>query len=293
MAVSAKAMLIGASLSRLGGVQPYHVKNLTKADPSAMWEAMFASGLPQPNTPHPEVPGIKVTDVRVSRMMGNFDAVVDVTYGAEQDSAGGASAEGEWEIDTSIVSVQTAFDYGTDGLADTIDIIYNPVNPANRAPGWVASYINGEYNQGAEVEQYLAMTTIRLTRSEDVNPGLLSLKYVGKLNDRDFAIQDDKEAWLCNRISGRRPLNTDQWINTYEFQSVEDGWHRIAVYIDPTTGKPPAKNMGIIKLSENRPRVRLPDNKTDQDKSKNGLTIVRVQGSADYTQLNLPPLDAQ
>jgi len=51
--------------------------------------------------------------------------------------------------------------------------------------------------------------------------------------------------------------------------------------------------MGIIKLSENRPRVRLPDNKTDQDKSKNGLTIVRVQGSADYTQLNLPPLDAQ
>lgn len=293
MAATAKAIIEGVSFGDTSGVQPYRVTGFDQPngpqDFAVIQQCRQADGIPSKNTPHPNMPWLKVVDVQFSRFAKNFMAFVNVIYGVNTEQGSGSSTAGQWEIDSSVVSVRTELDY----KGEPIKVIYNPTGQQGglqigREPTL------GDSSQGAAVEQYVGMTTLRLTRTEATNPLSKSRSYTGKLNTNALdPTTDDAEAWLITKLGGVRPLTDDKWTVTYELQSVEDGWHKIAAYIEPTTGKPPGTNMGKITLANSVPRVRIADANTYQDRSQNGLTIVRVQGSADFSQLNFPPLDQQ
>lgn len=291
MSVTIKPVLEGSSLSRTGGVLRYYVSGLANMDPSMMWSALFAGGLPQPGNPHPTAPKVGVSDVTVSRVINPFSCYVDVTYAQNATEAGSGGAEdlGEISISGSVVAIRTELDYS----GEPIEVIYNPGSDAVRPFSAMCSEGQGDRCSGAEVEQLVGLMTLRIRRKEIGHPGFKCRDYVGRLNGGQFAYNGDKEAWLCTGITGVRALSDELFTVDYEFQHTEDGWHKIAAYIEPTTGKPPHKNIGSIQLEATPPRVRLPNDGAFQDKSQNGLTIVRVQGSADFSALNLPPLDYQ
>ena len=289
MAVTIKPILQGSSLSRSGGTIRYYVAGLENMNPSMMWSALFAGGLPQPGQAHPTVPNVGVQDVQVSQVINSFSCYVDVTYGQGNAVVEEEEGTGQISISGNVVAIRTELDYG--GMP--IEVIYNPTGAGGRAFNAMCSEGNGDRCSGADVDQYVGMMTLRITRKETGHPGFKCRDYVGKLNSKDFAYNGDKEAWLCTGITGDRGFSAELYDVTYEFQHTEDGWHKIAAYIEPTTGRPPHKNIGSITLANTPPRVRLPNDQANQDKSQNGLTIVRVQGSKDFKELNLPSLNYQ
>jgi len=290
MTLQIKPMLKGSSLSRNGGRLNYHVSGLDGTTQKVMWDAMFAGGLPQPEDPHPNAPGLKVTDTEVTEMLGNFDCVVTVTYGTSEETqpGGGGSGTGTIEVDSSIVMVKTEIDF--DG--SPIRVIYNPGNPALRPPiGHSVNVAGGDRAMGATVDQFVPMVTVRVLRVEDNAPLAKAKKFVGRVNSKVLFDADDKQAYLCSRIAGTRNTSTTSKYNvTYEFLAPEDGWLRVAGYIDPTTSRLVEKNIGQITKFATRPRIRMDNDQAFQDQSENGLTIVRVQGLADFDELNLPTL---
>ena len=282
-----KPVMNGSGLSRNGGVLRYWVTGLENLDPSMMWSALFAGGLPQIGDPHPNAPQVGVQDVRVSQVVSSTSCFVDVVYAQDETTSGGGGGDdGLIEIDGNVVGIRTMMDYG----GKSIDVIYNPTMTGVRPFNAECSRGQGDRCTVAEVDQYVGMMTLRITRKEQGHPGFKCRDYVGKLNATNFAYTGDKEAWLCTRIAGRRASSATLYDVTYEFQHTEDGWHKIAAYIDPTTGIPPSKNMGSITLNPLPPRVRMPNDQADQDRSRNGITIVRVQGSKDFSALSLPQL---
>ena len=290
MTLQIKPMLKGSSLSRNGGRLNYHVTGLSGTTQKVMWDAMFAGGLPQPEDPHPNAPGLKVTDTEVTEMLGNFDCVVTVTYGTSEETqpGGGGSGTGTIEVDSSIVMVKTELDFS----GKPIRVIYNPGDPALRNKvGHSVNVAGGDRAMGATSDQFVAMVTVRVMRVEDNVPLAKAKKFVGRVNSKVLFDADDKQAWLCSRLAGTRNTSTTSKYNvTYEFLAPEDGWLRVAGYIDPTTSRLVEKNIGEIVVSPTRPRIRMTDDAAFQDQSQNGLTIVRVQGLADFDELNLPTL---
>ena len=292
MALTIKALIKGSSISRQGGRQNYHVAGLDGMTPAIMWDALFAGGMPQPEEPHPVVPGVKVSNVEVTEMLGNFDCVVSVTYATDENQTpGGGGTSGTIEVDSSIVAVRTMID-ASPLQGEPIRVIYNPgiaANPA-RANGLGVNVAGGDRGIGATVDKFVPMVTVRVMRVEEVAPLANANLFVGKVNSKDLFEPGDKEAYLCTRIGGTRNTDTTTKYNvTYEFQAPEDGWLKVAGYIEPTTGQLPEKNMGKITVNATRPRIRMAQD-IFQDDSQNGLTIVRVQGLADMTALALPTL---
>ena len=122
------------------------------------------------------------------------------------------------------------------------------------------------------------------------------MRFVGRVNRLALGVLgDDRDAWLCTRIAGTRKLSSTKYTVTYEFQANETGWERVVAYVEPTTGKPAAKNFGSIQLAASMPLLRgsqgvLLADGFGQDRRLNGLTVVRLQGRADFSELNLPAL---
>jgi hypothetical protein len=290
MPLTIKPLLKGSSLSSKSGRQPYHVSGLEGTTPAVMWAALFAAGLPQSEQIHPQNPQLKVIDSEVTEMLGNFDCIVTVSYGPnEQQQPGGGGSEGEGviEMDSSVVGVKTMIDYG----GEPIKVIYNPGFNGVRAIAASVNESGGDRGLGATVDMLVPMITVRVQRVEDGPPLANAKLYVGKVNSTNLFDDNDKQAYLCTRLAGTRNFaTTDKYNVTYEFQAPEDGWLKVAGYIDPVTNQLSEKNVGKITVAGTRPRIRLANDQDNQDRSANGLTIVRVQGLIDFAPLNLPTL---
>lgn len=219
MSVTIKPVLEGSSLSRTGGVLRYYVNGLQNMDPTMMWSALFAGGLPQPGQPHPTAPNVGVRDVQVSRVINSFSCYVDVQYGQGAAVVESEEGTGEISITGTVVAIRTELDYG----GEPIEVIYNPGSGAVRPFNSMCSPGQGDRCSGAEVEQLVGMMSLRITRKELGHPGFKCRDFVGRLNNGDFGYNGDKEAWLCTGISGVRAFDEELYTVTYDFQHSEDG----------------------------------------------------------------------
>lgn len=290
-----KATFQGSRVTRKSATTRYHVTGLDTTTPEKMWDALFAGGLPSPEDPHPRNPDLVVDDVGVSEMVGEHAAFVEVNYKPRATDGGGGTVNGvEVEMDGSLVSVVTLIDYG----GKPIKVIYNPVNgqpqAVNRDEVNVGAGERGQASEG--VEMLLGLKTLRFSRTEDVFPVQDRWQMLGKTNSNaGWVFPQDVGLWLCSRVSAKLAAGANKPTVNYEFQGPEDGWEKITAYIEPTTGKLPEKNMGkIALLNVPEPRVRgsFAAANEHQDRSLNGITIVRVQGSADFNTLGLPSVYA-
>ena len=82
-----------------------------------------------------------------------------------------------------------------------------------------------------------------MTRLETADPGPKSAQYCGAVNtEGGFAPGGADQAegtWLCTTLDGRSSDGGRTYLVTYEFEEKKKGWDPKAVFIDPTTGRPP------------------------------------------------------
>lgn len=284
MALTIKPVLSGSRIGRKSANVRYYVTGLDATTPDKMWDALFAGGLPQPDDPHPRTADLIVDEPAITEMVGEHSCFIDVGYIAKSSESGGGGGSGtDIELDGSLVAIREAIDY--DGKP--IKVIYNPNGRPGAAhePDAAAGDLSGGR---ADVERLIGMKTLRFSRTEDSFPSADRFRMIGKTNSNaGWVFADDVGLWLCARVSARQAAGSNKPTVNYEFQGPEDGWERVVAYIEPTTGDPPTLNMGEITMQPNEPRLRGSFTGS-QDRTLNGITIVRVQGSADFNTFGLP-----
>lgn len=280
--------LQGSRVSRKSATLRYHVSGLDATTPGKMWDALFAAGLPSPEDPHERNPDLIVDDVGVTEMVGEHACFVEVTYKTRATTGGGGTVNGvEIELDGSVVSVQSVVDYN----GTPIKVIYNPLNNANRPAGQNNEAANERAKNVEGVDRMVGMKTLRYSRQENAFPAADKWKLIGKTNSNNgWVFSADKGLWLCTRISAKLSAGAAKPSVSYEFQGPDFGWERIAAYVEETTGELPQRNMGKVTFDANEPFVRgsYGGPGVHQDHTYNGLTIVRVQGEADFGTFGLP-----
>lgn len=296
MALTIKAVFQGSNLGHASGNTRYYVTGLDATTPEKMWDALFAGGLPQPEDPHQRNNNLIVDRPSVTEMVGEHSCFIDVPYKTRATTGGGGTVNGvEVEMDGSLVAVVGITDYN----GHSVEVIYNPLDGTQKV-GRVNANANDQKQGNNGIERMIGMKTLRYSRTEDIFPAADRWTLIGKTNSNSgWVLTGDKGLWLCSRISARLAAGATKPSVSYEFQGPEDGWEKIVAYIEPTTGQPPGtdQKMASISLNANEPRVRgtyAGGNgiTAAQDRSRNGITLVKVQGEADFNTLGLPALYA-
>lgn len=283
---SAFAILEGSSLSRDGGTQPYHVIDLQSNDQGKLIEALTAGGLPQKNSPHPSIPGLVAGEPQVVEIhKGGLSARVNVPY-TKGESGGGGGGNGvllRVSGGGSLAVLKTMKDAG----GTPIQVLWNTGEKSvNTVPSPNSDNV---VKSGGEVDLSEPIIRLRFELSES-GPNLFKARnFVGKTNSNNW-VMGSPNAWLCSDITFSTE-DGEKYTNTYEFITRREGWLQVAAYILPETGKPVPVENSIAAINRNAwPAIEFAGGNgygPDQ-RQYNGLTIVRVQGEADFHQLGLP-----
>lgn len=232
--------------------------------PARRFIALQSPDIPQRGQEHPAISGIFCKSR--SCIMKDLDkAEVVCTYEVLRwdEKEADETAAPEWEVGTTVQSVETMFDANGD------QIIVSFTKPAGTDPGQTEAIVLPD--QVGTIRKQVPMTYARLSRLEPNNPQAKSRFYTGTTNSTPF-LGDAARSWLCMGITARE-LNTGFAVN-YSFQLAElkanlagtlvRTWDTIVAYTDGSTGEPAA---GVT--------------------AGNGLIEVEVPVERDFTPLNL------
>lgn len=294
MAVTAKAIIEGATLSEQGGTITYHVTGLDASGQVAMAQALTAPGIQQLNESHPFIGGIKVvqppTVVDVFPGEASVHCRVQVTYGTE-DNGGGNTGSGGSEFSLSTTTVQEVTELDASG--NPIIVRYAPGAPGGITGGTPQ---DGEEwpKQNARVSRYVVLRTLRIVRNERELPLHSQQRHAGNVNSKDFMFFPP-EYWLMTNYTATSSDGGLSYNVTREFTGNRRGWLKTAAYVLPDGGIPAFR--GARPKLTNDPQVLRLDvvgglvgnNGAHPDQREfEGLTVVRVEGRSDFNDMNLP-----
>jgi len=267
-----------------GGTLRYHVTGLSGSTHEVMAQAITAGGIPQRDDPHEYLPGLKVVSgPRLVEMRGNFAALVEVQYGPNENTDSGGGSANQFDLDSSVVEEDTSLD----ASGNAIQVGHNPAISRNNPDGTVNTDL---VPQTGETTKWVPVTVLRVTRVENTLPIYAQNRHVGTTNSGVFFFFP-AEYWLCAAVRASSSDRGKTYSVTYEFWGNQFGWLKGIVYKkeDGTL----AKVDPSPSLEANPPRLRLascggtaPAGKPDQ-RTFNGMTIVRVQNTSDFSRMNL------
>jgi hypothetical protein len=299
-----KAVLKSAELDPIdGGRLVFHVSQLSSNLPATvMIQACGTAGIPQRNQPF--APGLKVTSgPRVTEMLGNFNALVEVIVGKDENDTGGGNNANIGSISLSSRVVQETTIYDAQGKIINIEYSAAVKDPVTGATTGLLLP-----KQTGEASVYTQINVLRVERTENVLPAYAQNLLVGCTNLNTFFLFPT-DYWLCAEISAVSNDNNRSFQCGYEFWGNQFGWLAGCVYtMDSGRLAKPGRNP---KFNENPPRLRMNDlnggagvvvpgggefvgdnfqkaqQATAAAPGSGGLTIVRVQKQADFARLNI------
>jgi hypothetical protein len=295
--MAAKAQLRGASLDPIdGGSLTYYVDGLDGTTADIMYQACAAAGVPQRNDLFGV--GLKIiSGPRVSQMVGNFAALVEVGIGRDENQApGGGASQGSIELTTRLVEERTMLDASGKAIevrfdADRIGENVNPSLNTQTTVDGVAT-ITESITQAGEVTRRVPLTVLRVTRNQTVLPINEQYRHVGTVNSANFFLFPP-EYWLCAEISASSSDGQRTWDVTREFWGNQYGWLQGIGYRLEDGRMAPVSPSPILQPVP--PKLRLETSgglpvpgKPDQ-RWFNGFTLVRVQGTSDFTPMGITP----
>lgn len=226
---------------------------LTGVPHSKIPDALNARGLPRYGEAHPSplADGLPLSHMMARIMDGEPDkAIVTLTYEFPSSTGGigwfentpSETTAPQIEVSTTLNQLTTNFDGG--GNQMFVEHQYPPRENGVELP---------LTKQTGEAAIMVPTTSVNYMRRESVSPLSKARQYVGKTNStRIFG--DPARYWLCTGLGGPSDDGGLTYNVTYSFQRAEPhaiagfdvvpGWDAIIVFIDPTTGKPPASDRG-------------------------------------------------
>lgn len=199
------------------------------------YSALLNAAVPQIGTPHPSVPGVRVTD-RFIESFGSDLAHVRVTW--ETPQGGTPQSPGDapvWEIDSTVEVTSVQKD--KDGSVMEVNYTYpNEYKAVPRLAGTDAD------PQVVTAEIPKATFALRIRQAENRTVQAISddaATHVGMINSSSFLGKSARK-WLCTRIQSSNPINVVPTDATYEFIFNPLTWDIEGVFVDPFIGQPPA-----------------------------------------------------
>ena len=235
------------------------VTGLVGPPESKIPDALNAVGMPRYGDPHPSpiAAGIPLSIMRADIFESEPDkAIVTLTYEFPSTSGGFILFENEpsettapqIEVTTTLNQLTTNFDVSAD------EMFVQHQFPVGDDGVEVAPV-----TQTGEASIMVPTTTVNYMRREPVSPLVKARRYVGTVgavqgtNDQPI-FGDPDRYWLCTGLGGPSDDGGLTYNVTYSFQRAEPhdfgegvlpGWDAVIVFIDPTTGQPPASDRSV------------------------------------------------
>lgn len=206
------------------------------------------------------VPGT-VVYTRNPQALPPCDAIITISYGPP--IAGSLFGPPKLRVSTSADMSDTEFDYANRNkpLIQRVPIsVAYDANQPNAAPG------ANKVEQGGRVPFYAGKSTATYTITLPYNPSDLSIQYSCMTNSVAWK-GHPPGAWLCMCIEGESSDGEITFQTDFTFLlDVLDGFMQYLRWVDPLTGRYPTLTVGQVS-------------------GRNGITDVKVQGEADFTNL--------
>ncbi len=248
---------------------------------SQLWNAVLDPRIPRYGSPHPVVPGIRVTNISASSVDDGIVKVVitysrpsseeDTPYDPDTGAASDPDGRGTLSMSTNIIDEET--NNAVDGVG--LIVIYT-----GRLTDEAGNPVEVEDDpQVATITVGRPMSVVTFTRKETISPMLKSTRLVGTINSRSLGFFSPKTL-LCSRIDATTSDDGLTFDVSYEFQFNRKTWDAEVVYIDKETGHPPPD----IQISGDPYEVK----RDGLVVARNGVSVYRVYPVSDFGELNLP-----
>ncbi len=240
-------------------VRTARILGITGVPHSKIPDALNAKGLPRYGDPHPSplADGLPLSLMTASILEGEPDkAIVTLTYEYPNTSGGigffentpSVTTAAQLEVTTTLNQLTTNFDGGG-----------NEMFVEHQFPPGADEVTPLLTKQTGEASIMVPTTTINYMRREPHSPLAKAQQYVGKTGASEgtsdgLIFGDPDRYWLCTGLGGPSDDGGLTYNVTYSFQRAEPheiagfdvvpGWDAIIIFIDPTTGKPPASDRG-------------------------------------------------
>lgn len=224
----------------------FFVTGLAGAAHARLYNASITSGVPRRGEPHPSIPLIYVTDVKVS--VDEVGAKVAVTYAQPtyQQREPNETEKPTIQVGSTVQESTTSKD--KDNKLIKVNFSYKPVDE----DGNQGALVTDEYVPVLSIQ--VGQAAIEYQRQESNNPLPKAIKYVGKVNSiliGGFAAR----TLLCTGIEGQSNDGGVTYSVSYRFQYNPKTWDAEFYYIDTESGQPhkdvtinPANGYGIAKI---------------------------------------------
>lgn len=232
-------------------------------------DALAVPGIPLWGAPHPSIPDIYVSSLRVENLNNSPN---QVTVIAEYDDSF-VDLIGSLQVELIVTTQIKQTNLDKNGnvmnvtLTKTVEEEDGTIHPEN-------------VTQGGLVEKEVPLIMIRVTRPEEFrfeDQTIIAQNFVTKLNQQELFGLPAKSLLLKSRNATPELDNTIYRV-VYEFQHDEDLWVAQIAFEDPETGQPAGD---IVQGIPGDPS------------SQNGVAYFELYDVADFSPLQLDPLNIQ